>query len=89
MKTLILYTTSGCHLCEEAEALLEPVLVYIEQETGQGIRLRGQEISESVAMVDAYGLRIPVIQLEGAAQDLGWPFDQAQVYQFIQEALGS
>lgn len=89
MKTLILYTTSGCHLCEEAEALLEPVLAYIEQEAGQGIRLQEQEISESEALVEAYGLRIPVIQLEGAAQDLGWPFDQAQAYQFIVKALGS
>ena len=89
MKTLILYTTSGCHLCEEAEALLGPVLAYIEQETGQSVSVREQEISESEALVEAYGLRIPVVQMEGSSQELGWPFDQAQAYAFIQEALGS
>ena len=89
MKTLILYTTSGCHLCEEAEALLVPVLAYIEKEKGQSIHLRAQEISESEALVDVYGLRIPVIQLEGSTQDLGWPFEQAQAYEFILEELGN
>lgn len=89
MKTLILYSTSACHLCEEAEALLQPVLAHISQATGQSIRLREQEISESAALVEAYGLRIPVIKLEGAAQELGWPFDQAQAYKFVQDALGS
>lgn len=89
MKTLILYTTSGCHLCEEAQALLGPVLAYIEQESGRNICLRTQEISESTALVEAYGIRIPVIALEGEAQELGWPFDQAQAYEFIVEVLGS
>lgn len=89
MNTLILYTTSGCHLCEEAEALLGPVLAYIEQETGQSVSVREQEISESEALVEVYGLRIPVVQMEGSSQELGWPFDQAQAYAFIQEALGS
>ena len=89
MKTLILYTTSGCHLCEEAAVLLEPVLAYIKQEVGQDIRLREQEISESEALVEVYGVRIPVVQIEGVSRELGWPFDQAQAYQFIIEALGS
>ncbi len=89
MSTLILYTTSGCHLCEDAQALLAPVLAYLQQEGGQSITMREQEISESEALVEAYGLRIPVIQLEGSTQDLGWPFDQAQAYQFIVAALGS
>jgi hypothetical protein len=89
MKTLILYTTSGCHLCEEAEALLGPVLAYIKQEAGQSVSVREKEISESEALVEAYGLRIPVVQMEGSSQELGWPFDQAQAYAFIQEALGS
>lgn len=89
MKTLILYTTSGCHLCEEAQALLLPVLAYFEKEAGHSIALREQEISESEAMVEAYGIRIPVIQMEGSTSELGWPFDQAQAYGFIVEALGS
>lgn len=89
MKFLILYTTSGCHLCEDAEALLKPVLAYIEQERGQSISLRAQEISDSAALVEAYGLRIPVIQLEGSTQELGWPFEQAQAYEFILAALGN
>lgn len=69
--------------------MLLPVLAYIEKEAGQSIALREQEISESEAMVEAYGIRIPVIQMEGSTPELGWPFDQAQAYAFIVEALGS
>lgn len=89
MKTLILYTTSGCHLCEEAEILVAPVLAYLRQELGHEFHLRLQEISDSEALVEAYGLRIPVLQVEGSALELGWPFDQAQAFAFLQESIGS
>lgn len=89
MKTLILYTTSGCHLCEDAQALLEPVLAYFNQHAQHQVVLRTQEISESEVLVEAYGLRIPVVRLEGAESELGWPFDQAQAFAFFQQALGN
>ena len=45
-----LFTTSGCHLCEQAEVLLKPVM----NETRQ---LHLEEISESDDLMSKYGLR--------------------------------
>jgi len=92
MKTLLLYTTLGCHLCEQAEQLLQPVLLHLNA----SLRARGMEplqlvpveISDSTELVDAYGVRIPVIRLQERAEELGWPFDQAQAFAFLQQQLG-
>jgi len=84
MKTLNLYTTLGCHLCEEAEALMRSAL------DKKSYTLEKIEISESEELVDKYGIRIPVIQLPshidpstGEAAELGWPFDAQQFEQFL------
>lgn len=89
MTNLILYTTSGCHLCEQAEELLGPVLAYWNELGGEPLLLQPQEISESSSLLERYGLRIPVIQLAGQQNDLGWPFDQAQALAFLQSQLGN
>lgn len=84
MKVLRLYTTLGCHLCEEAEVILLPLLQQ------QGYRLEKVEISESEELVELYGIRIPVIALSESLRDeregpteLGWPFDLDQVSRFL------
>lgn len=75
---LLLYTTVGCHLCEQAQDVLHAV-------TGNGAALRWApvEISDDPALVAAYGLRIPVIRLAGHDADLGWPFDEAAVISYL------
>ncbi|MBV1915534.1 MAG: glutaredoxin family protein [Pseudomonadales bacterium] len=85
MKTLYLYTTLGCHLCEEAELMMEPLL------REKGFDLKKIEISESEKLVEQYGIRIPVIglpeehpqQKRGEPTELGWPFDLNQLKQFL------
>lgn len=70
-----LYTTAGCHLCEQALALLlanNPPLEICEV-----------EISESESLMQTYGVRIPVIRVDGKDAELGWPFDSASLAQFI------
>ncbi len=89
MKTLLLYTTAGCHLCEQAEALLLPVLDYLKANFPEGVSLKPVEISESEALVERYGIRIPVIRVEGQEEELGWPFDQAIAFAYLQGALAS
>ena len=42
------------------------------------------DIIESEELLARYGLRIPVIRLEGAAADLGWPFDARQAVVYLQ-----
>lgn len=72
---LVLFTTLGCHLCEEALQMLE----YLAQ---QGVvRYRCTEIAESEKLVEEYGVRIPVIQ-RGDGAELGWPFEFAALEEF-------
>ncbi len=79
--TILLYTTAGCHLCEQAEAILEP-LASINQLTWKAV-----DIATSEALVEAYGLRIPVIKVEGAVDDIGWPFDESALLDYLSRHL--
>ncbi|ACE85550.1 glutaredoxin family protein [Cellvibrio japonicus] len=80
MKTLYLYTTSGCHLCELATDILWPLLDEL------GWHLEEQDIADSDVLIERYGMRIPVIAAAGVqgAEELGWPFDQQQARAFLQ-----
>ena len=77
MSSLILYTTAGCHLCETAKTVLWPLL------TEFGLRLQQVDIAESDALIEQYGIRIPVIAFEGAAAELAWPFVAEHARDFI------
>ncbi len=64
--------TSGCHLCEVAEKkvrMLAPQL---------GISVKKLDIASSDALVEQYGLFIPVLRSE-SGQELFWPFDEDQI----------
>jgi glutaredoxin len=54
-RVVTLYTRPGCHLCEEAKALMEPLLGEF------GATLREVNIDEDVVLRERYGLDIPVI----------------------------
>jgi len=67
-----LYHTDGCHLCEQAMALLAQCQVEYKL-----IDIVFNE--ESVAL---FGTRIPVLEnIKG--QYLDWPFDYEQIKQFL------
>ncbi|MBV1872905.1 MAG: glutaredoxin family protein [Gammaproteobacteria bacterium] len=68
------YTTSGCHLCEEADALLKEF---------QGIQINVCDISESDALIDLYGTRIPVLRRDNTSTEMGWPFDREDLVRFF------
>ena len=77
----LLYATSACHLCEQAEALLQTL------ELSEPVILDIVDISEDGALVQRYGTRIPVLArvAEGKiTAELGWPFDAAQAQAFLQ-----
>ncbi|WP_426417883.1 glutaredoxin family protein [Aestuariirhabdus sp. LZHN29] len=82
MLTLVLYTTSGCHLCEQALELLRPTIEV------NNLQLLLVDIADSDEMIERYGIRIPVIKLEGAQGELGWPFDEMQAVEFLNRSLG-
>ncbi|MFK8019432.1 MAG: glutaredoxin family protein [Pseudomonadales bacterium] len=76
MKKLILFSTSACHLCEQAYAVIES---YSEHP----IELRVVDIADDDALIEQYGVRIPVVMLEDSEHDLGWPFDLAQLARYL------
>jgi|AntRauTorcE11897_2_1112592.scaffolds.fasta_scaffold33914_2 hypothetical protein len=75
---LLLYTTVGCHLCEQAEDILRAVT-----QARPGLTWTPVEISDEPALAEAYGLRIPVVRLAGEDEDLGWPFDEAGLTRYL------
>jgi hypothetical protein len=71
---LILYTTAGCHLCEDAEAILAYCQRYCADLSWLAI-----DIADDAALVQQYGLRIPVIKSVQSGTEISWPFDAGQV----------
>lgn len=68
VRQLILYSTPVCHLCDDAKALIARLPI-------GSVRLEVVDITDDQALMRVYGLRIPVLKLEGADGDLRWPFD--------------
>lgn len=68
--------TLGCHLCEVAEVVL---MSFVEN----GLLVELVDIAESEVMVERYGLRIPVLRRCDNGAELDWPFDGAQVADFL------
>lgn len=82
LHSLVLYHTSGCHLCELAEDVLAEV-----QERLPALSWRQVDIASDDALIDRYGWRIPVIHLDRRPlPDLGWPFSAADVRAFLSDA---
>ena len=70
--TLYLYSTSACHLCEQAEAVLASV------QWPATVMVEVVDVSEADELLQRYGKRIPVLavpQTDGSMQELDWPFD--------------
>lgn len=72
-----LYTTSGCHLCEEAMTLLRRA-----RNAGYAIEVCEVEIAGSECLMETYGLRIPVVSRDDE-MELGWPFSYEDLVDFI------
>ncbi len=69
---LVLYGTSHCHLCEQAQALLRP---YAEH----GIcRVEPVDIVNDPGLLECYGERIPVLHNPDSGAELNWPFTARQ-----------
>ncbi len=79
MRHLVLYSTLGCHLCEQARALSEPVLAEA------GLELREVDIADDDDLMEAYGLRIPVLRDSTSQAELGWPFDSAGLIRWLSD----
>lgn len=82
MQTLYLYTTLGCHLCDLAEQLLEPLLS-TPPPNSQAFVLQLVEIADDAELMECYGVRIPVLVCAQSGKELAWPFDQHAAADFL------
>ena len=80
MIRLLLLGTSGCHLCEQAELIINGCLSNHFEFTIETI-----DIAEQEKWQEQYALSIPVLYHPETKKDLGWPFNQWQVKAFINE----
>lgn len=71
-----LFGTLGCHLCENAEFEIMPLVEH-------GLMVELVDIADSEALFESYGLRIPVLRRVDTGAELDWPFDSGQVVAFL------
>ncbi len=73
-----LFTTVGCHLCEEALAQLVALI-----DSGFTLEVEEVDIADSETLLERYGVRIPVVKVIDHEAELGWPFDIQQLQAFL------
>lgn len=74
---MLLLGSEGCRLCDQAESLARPAC------RRAGRVLRCLDILEDSDLEALYGDSIPVLRRTDTGDELGWPFDRADVYRFV------
>jgi glutaredoxin len=72
---LILYSTWGCHLCQQAEQLL--------QQVAPDVAYKVIDIVDDEAAFARYRVTIPVLRV--GDKELSWPFDAAQLATWLKD----
>jgi len=78
-----LYGTSACHLCEQAQSLLESL-----QAAGLQFEFETRDISESEDLFQRFGLLIPVL-ISSQGEQLNWPFAPEEVRALLLRSQGT
>lgn len=76
MSQLILYYQPDCHLCDEAEDLL--------QAAGLGESYLKVDIETDLELLKSYGIYVPVLQRDHDKKELFWPFDHEELSAFME-----
>ncbi|MFT4798756.1 MAG: hypothetical protein ACJAYE_003033 [Candidatus Azotimanducaceae bacterium] len=79
---LILYTTLGCHLCEQAAA----IIARVQAQQLLELEVEAIDIADHDELVEQFGIRIPVVLLKHKNKDLGWPFDESELKNYLSDA---
>ena len=80
MIRLLLFGTSGCHLCEQAKQIINDCFP-----NNVDVTIETIDIAEQEQWQEQYAIRIPVLYHPKSKNELGWPFDQTHVKEFINE----
>jgi len=75
-----LYSSEGCHLCEQALALIRNV---IPDHQIKVVDIIDSDIEGEQNLVKLYGVHIPVLERLSDNHKLFWPFEQSQVVELI------
>jgi glutaredoxin len=78
---VVLYSTSACHLCERAAALLSSMPEL------RRVQLEVIDIADDDALAARYGAAIPVLACAG--HELAWPFNADDIMTLIDRARRS
>lgn len=76
---LLLLGTSGCHLCEQAELIVNECL----SDGPNGLVVETIDIAVQEVWHELYALRIPVLFSPDTNLELAWPFDHNRARDFI------
>jgi hypothetical protein len=74
---LNLFSTTHCHLCEQAEDIVRNLP---QQDC---LQLNIIEIADDNLMMGRYGNKIPVLQRDDTKVEINWPFSLEQVQRLI------
>lgn len=86
-KSITLYSTEACHLCENAKLVFQNVAEKQRHVDSVVWKLEVVDIAKDEGLFELYGVRIPVLKLKDSSGDdggeLGWPFDEQQLDSFL------
>ncbi|GAC32774.1 glutaredoxin family protein [Paraglaciecola polaris] len=72
---ILFYSGKECCLCDDAEVIFNhvaPNALYTKV-----------DVKTSTELYHLYGARIPVLKRQDSEQELGWPFNEQQLREFL------
>jgi hypothetical protein len=73
---LVLYSTSHCHLCDQAEALLIKLALKYK------LNWKIIEITDNPILYEQYEIKIPVLKRLDTNTEIYWPFNEDDIKLF-------
>ena len=73
----ILYSTSHCHLCEQAESYLSNLTLKYD------VAWKVVEITDDTQLLSLYEVKIPVLKRLDTNTEICWPFCEDDIELFI------
>ena len=72
-----LYSRTGCHLCDDAHALLDAL------QPADAVAVTVVNIDQSPALLRRYGAKIPIVRRVDNDAKLFWPFTLDDLYEWV------
>ncbi len=82
---LLLYRRAGCHLCDEARAILDALLAERRAAGRRVVDVREVDIAADPELEPRYAFTIPVLELAGARLELA--IRASQIRRFLETIL--